>query len=400
VAALFSYCYFFVSRVFVQYADWPDVPETLPGVIAISAGTSIGSQFITSSKGSKGAGDAQPNFADLITSGGVVAPDRLQMLLWTLFGVAAFVVTTVSKYPGTITELPAIPERLLYLMGLSSFGYLGGKIARKPGPVINEIAVSPASPDDVLAAQALSVDDQTPDLAQALSTATSEPLQLSEAPHASAQKVVAVLTTALSEAKAAQTASDFSALVDRLAELRAQADDAAEAVALAYANERDATTKSRLARDAAAAQSGARVLQVLAEDVTYAIATTAAAHMQALTDPPLIARTITLRGTNLSSEGMFQIDQTDLPFRMLVNAEDKHAPDVLAREPSSPGFARLLRLTIEPARLDGAELERFKQWFGTAGAHRFTLTNVDGQKAELGFALPPGESQKLGAAPP
>ena len=62
-AALFSYAYLFISRVLVQNGSWPDIPENLPGVIAVAAGTSISSQFITSSKGSKGAGALRPSFA-------------------------------------------------------------------------------------------------------------------------------------------------------------------------------------------------------------------------------------------------------------------------------------------------------------------------------------------------
>src|SRR5206468_2574007 len=81
---------------------------------------------------------------DLVTSGGVVAVDRVQMLLWTLFGVGAFILGVWHDGTGTITELPAVPERLLYLMGLSATGYLAGKMARKAGPVMAEISVSPA----------------------------------------------------------------------------------------------------------------------------------------------------------------------------------------------------------------------------------------------------------------
>lgn len=71
VASLFGYAYLFISHVKIQYLPWPDVPGTLPGIIAVAAGTAVGSQLITASKGSKGAGEEKPNFADFITSGGV-----------------------------------------------------------------------------------------------------------------------------------------------------------------------------------------------------------------------------------------------------------------------------------------------------------------------------------------
>ena len=79
VASLFAYAYLVISRIHVQFASWPDVPSTLPGIIAVSAGTAVGSQLITTFQGSKGAGAESPSIADLITSGGVVAADRLQM---------------------------------------------------------------------------------------------------------------------------------------------------------------------------------------------------------------------------------------------------------------------------------------------------------------------------------
>jgi hypothetical protein len=37
--------------------------------------------------------------------------------------------------------LPKIPDSFLYLMGISSAGYIGGKLARKPGPVMRLLAV-------------------------------------------------------------------------------------------------------------------------------------------------------------------------------------------------------------------------------------------------------------------
>lgn len=88
VAAIFAYSYLFIGRVYVQHSStWPDVPANLPGIILVAAGTAVGSQIVTAARGSKGAGDENPSLADFITSGGVVAPDRLQMLLWTFLGI-------------------------------------------------------------------------------------------------------------------------------------------------------------------------------------------------------------------------------------------------------------------------------------------------------------------------
>jgi hypothetical protein len=46
----------------------------------------------------------------------------------------------VSQNPATIKEFPTIPQGLLYVMGVSATAYLGGKLARSPGPVIRNIA--------------------------------------------------------------------------------------------------------------------------------------------------------------------------------------------------------------------------------------------------------------------
>src|SRR5207302_7513248 len=43
-------------------------------------------------------------------------------------------------------SLPEIPQNFLYLMGVSSAGYLGGKLVRKPGPVIKTLSVAKLTP--------------------------------------------------------------------------------------------------------------------------------------------------------------------------------------------------------------------------------------------------------------
>jgi hypothetical protein len=110
VAAVFGYSYLFISRVQVQNGLWPDVPGTLPGIIAVAGGTAVGSQVITSFKGSKGAGDQKPSWADFIMSGGVVAPDRLQMFTWTLFGFAAFLAAVVRRSRAPSRSCPRFPN--------------------------------------------------------------------------------------------------------------------------------------------------------------------------------------------------------------------------------------------------------------------------------------------------
>jgi hypothetical protein len=139
-AALVGYAYLTICRSMVRGDfTFADVPGGLPSLLAITTGTSALAVGITSAKGSKGAGEHHPSASDLLTSGGLVAPERLQFLVWTMVGVAAFIVLALSTSPAEIEHLPSIPEGFLGLMGISSVGYLGGKLARKPGPVIKRV---------------------------------------------------------------------------------------------------------------------------------------------------------------------------------------------------------------------------------------------------------------------
>ena len=149
---------------------------------------------------------------------------------------------------------------------------------------------------------------------------------------------------------------------------------------------------------AATAQAAAAALQEFCASVTQAIAQSAAFNMREALEIPRIARTITIRGSNLSAEALLQIDRADLSFRMLMNSDGKHMPEIIAREESTPTFARVMQLSIDPANLEETDLDQVHAWFGTKGVHTFTLTNPDGQMAEMSFPLPPGEGQKAGTA--
>ena len=89
--------------------------------------------------GGPGAGEIQPSLSDLITVGGVVSPERFQFLVWTILGIVSFIFLIVAQSPAQFQEIPRIPDGFLQLMGVSSAGYLGGKLVRKPGPVIDTI---------------------------------------------------------------------------------------------------------------------------------------------------------------------------------------------------------------------------------------------------------------------
>jgi hypothetical protein len=106
----------------------------------ISAATAATSQAMTGMKGSKGAGPIYPSMADFVSTGGIVVPERFQFFIWTIVGLATFLFLVVFSNPATIKDLPSIPNGFLVLMGISSSGYLGGKLARKPGPNVDDVA--------------------------------------------------------------------------------------------------------------------------------------------------------------------------------------------------------------------------------------------------------------------
>jgi len=135
-----AYTYLAASRALVQW-DWRlcEVPENLPLLLGISAGTTVLSLGATGFRGSKGSGPLHPEWGDFISSGGVFAPERLQFFLWTVIGVFGFISATLAQDPASVTELPRIPDSFIPLMGVSSVGYLAGKVTRKPGPNISRV---------------------------------------------------------------------------------------------------------------------------------------------------------------------------------------------------------------------------------------------------------------------
>jgi hypothetical protein len=137
-----AYLYLAASRSWVQGVwSFIAIPENLPGIVFISGATGAMAMVATNSRGPKGAGDVHPSLADFVSSGGVVAVERVQFLLWTVIGALMFLWLSVVQSPVGILELPKVPESFLQLMGISSLGYLGGKFARKAGPIINDVSV-------------------------------------------------------------------------------------------------------------------------------------------------------------------------------------------------------------------------------------------------------------------
>lgn len=109
----------------------------------ISLGTLVAAQATSLGMGVKGSGEEHPSLKDLVVHGGVLALDRVQQVVWTLIALGMFIRITISTYE-TATALPEISPELLTLMGLSSAGYLGGKLVRGPGPVVEQVTVPDA----------------------------------------------------------------------------------------------------------------------------------------------------------------------------------------------------------------------------------------------------------------
>jgi hypothetical protein len=145
----FAYIYLFLCRALVQWKfDLPDVPDNYPTLLAISAGTTAAAIGLGSVRGTKGAGPVQPSAADFVSNGGMVAADRFQFFVWTLIACIGFIALILMQDPATINTFPTFPQGLLYVMGVSAAGYLGGKAARNPGPVLKQVKVA-ANGDDL-----------------------------------------------------------------------------------------------------------------------------------------------------------------------------------------------------------------------------------------------------------
>jgi hypothetical protein len=418
-ATLFGYTFYALSKLFVQRGGViADVPGGVPGIvgIGIGAGTAVAAQLIQGVN-AKGAGEETPSPSDLVTSGGAVAPDRVQMLVWTFIAVGMFIAAVWVQEPATIKGLPEIPSTLMQLMGLSSLGYLGGKFARKPGPNILELSIIPATalpaggslttvaPVDVTApkskaAQAL---DGLKKISAGL-TDTSAPAAVREANSA---------VSALESAVAAAAGAGGPAGLPKLIELTDSAHNAAVNAAAEFERV-NGTPGSEIARVSAnIAQRAATAVQDLSAGVSELVAAAeTSASRRAAEETQAFRRTIEIRGSNLSAEGIFRVkikseeeakdpkapgQNYDIPFRMLEEKDGVRAPVIVVPEENSGNakFARILQLNIVPASLDPVDKKTYDAIFGTKNKGiEFTIFNPDGQKAMQSFDMPPGEGQR------
>jgi hypothetical protein len=146
-AAVAAYLYLLAAWVLAQGKhELVDIPPNIVTLALISISTTVVSTGIASLSGAKGSGPFDPTPADLISSGGEIAAERVQQLIWTLIAAPAFVVFAYMLPPDHLTPdsmaTVAVPDHFLQLMGLSSTGYVAGKLARGPGPKITSLAAS------------------------------------------------------------------------------------------------------------------------------------------------------------------------------------------------------------------------------------------------------------------
>jgi hypothetical protein len=135
---VFGYLFLFIGRGIIQNI-WEFIPLSgFAYTFLISLVTLVTAQATSSIRGSKGSGDVNPAWSDLVVHGGVVALERVQQVVWNLIIGIAFIVILLVTYT-TASSLPTIPQEILVLMGISAGGYISGKAIRKAGPNVTQV---------------------------------------------------------------------------------------------------------------------------------------------------------------------------------------------------------------------------------------------------------------------
>ena len=415
--AVFGYAYLTISRNVYQYwVGLPAIPSGLPGIVGIAAGASVGAQVVTQINGPKGAGKVHPSLADLISSGDVVAAERVQFLVWTLIGATGFFLVIAHLDPRVIVDLPPVPESLLAISGISAFGYLGGKLARNAGPVINEVIIRTGPDPEVgtpAAAAAGGGAPVDPAFAQKIADATARITNAN-------QKLLAVTqTTAIqavvTSAKAAVDAAVAAATKAKLSAAPAAAEIAAArtAVETNFKASQDAAGKAAQALTALKAQPGAADADVKAAGAAAGAADDAAkgAEMLLNTFAPAAAGggtttttsssgapfgIIELRGRTLSQDATFKVsiladsgpDDLQVMFDKLepspTDEKRIQRPRVVEKDPDAGMDMTLAKRLLLVIRLDKA----FEPIFAPKSTHTITVTNPDSQKVAYKFTVP------------
>jgi len=402
MVAVFSYSYLYISRFWYQsWGDIPPIPSGLPGIVAIAGGAAVGAQVITNINGPKGSGALHPALGDFITTGGVVAAERVQFLVWTLIGAAGFVIATAQIDPRTLVELPSVPESILAISGVSAFGYLGGKLARNAGPVINEVMITKgADPDfkaaagtdaaqnaDVFTAAGTKVADAKAKFGALSQTSALQPT------FDQARKAIDSAEKAVNAAK-----SPTGGTIDRKAVEDQFNASMAAAQAAAAAHTTLTTQGTALPADLTAAQgasAAANAAATAAETVLSAIPSTSTAAGSPA--QPGSFRIIDLRGRTLSQDATIKIsrnadsgpDDVRVSFDKLEpapNTEEKlQKPRVVEKDEDAGEdmtLAKHLRLVI---KLTATDVENL---FVAKATRTITVRNPDSQAVAYKFDVP------------
>jgi hypothetical protein len=417
--AIFGYAYLVLSRFYVQHwFELPPIPSGLPGIVGIAGGTAVGAQVVTQVNGPKGAGKLRPTLADLVTTGDVVAAERVQHLVWTLIGAGGFFLAVALLDPRTLYELPNVPASILAISGISAFGYLGGKLARDGGPVINETLVTTGPDPDVVppvtGASANGAPTPTPAWLQSMQTAISaingaktrfdgvtSTAGLAGV-YTATQTAVGSAAHAMTEAaklNAASKSADITA--SKIAVDKDVADSAQGAADAAKAVDAMGTAKAAAA-DFAAATNIAKI----AQDVSKAVQDIQAALLTATPAPATASSStqfgiIELRGRMLSKDATFKISvgadadlgghDFQLAFDRLEPSpkDDRHlqSPRVVELDPDA-NDATLAKRLLLVVKLD----DTTKPFFVSKTTHTLTVTNPDSQKVVFRYDVP--ETQK------
>jgi hypothetical protein len=150
VSIVFGYVYLLLAHVLTQgNLTFPPFPTNLSFLLGGAGLTTLASSMLTQQRGPKGAGGTAPSFSDLLSSGGVLAADRAQFLIWTLVGVGGFLFILLRELPERIAKLPDIDPNLFGAMGLSALVYVSGKYVRLPGPVISKVTATKGATFDL-----------------------------------------------------------------------------------------------------------------------------------------------------------------------------------------------------------------------------------------------------------
>ncbi len=116
-----------------------------------------------------------PPFSMMLKNKGKITLNRFQMFLWTIIGVVLYlsvVVGTVMSADAFVVSLPDIDPTLLYLMGLSQTGYLGGRMVGEDKKTAKTVKTTKTTSEQKLVIQTAAVvfsesGEKTADVAEA-----------------------------------------------------------------------------------------------------------------------------------------------------------------------------------------------------------------------------------------